>query len=101
MVGVQAQDKPDARSAMENDAAEGACLLSHVSIFFLSGEAQLLDEPDTWTLVTVGAAPSLRRRATSRWSCWWVHSVGCGTMEASVATTKGARRTDCVGFVSC
>ena len=35
LVGVQARDKPDVRSATENDAAEVTCLLSHAPVFFL------------------------------------------------------------------
>ena len=34
IVMVQARDKLDLRSVIENDVAEGACLLSHAPFFF-------------------------------------------------------------------
>ena len=34
MVGVQARDKPDVWSVMENDTVEVACLRSHTPVFF-------------------------------------------------------------------
>ena len=56
---VQAQDKPDARSAMENDANEVAL------VFLSSAWTQVLDEPYAWILVMAGAQardePDLRR----------------------------------------
>ena len=55
MAGVQASDKPDARSAMENNATKVACLLSHRTVFLSLDRAQVLAKPGTWTLVTAGA----------------------------------------------
>ena len=67
MVGVQARDKPDMRSAMENNVATVACLLLQVPIFLSLAWTQVLDKPDAWTLVTVGLqardAPDLWRSA--------------------------------------
>ena len=55
MIGVQVRDKPDARSAMENNAAVVTYLLLHTPVFFLSVGVQVLNKPDVWTLVTVRA----------------------------------------------
>ena len=44
-VGVQARDKPDARSAMENDAIKVAYLLSNLTVFLLSAGTQVLAKP--------------------------------------------------------
>ena len=55
MVGVQARDKPNARSAMKNDATKVAWLLLHVPVFLSLAGTQMLDKPDTWTRVTVRA----------------------------------------------
>ena len=45
---VQARDRPDAQSVMENDDAEVP------SVLFLSTQAQVFENPNKWTLVTAG-----------------------------------------------
>ena len=40
---------------MEKDAVKFSCLLLHVTVFFSSAKAQVLDEHNAWTLVTGGA----------------------------------------------
>ena len=45
MVGMQARDKADTRSAMENDATKAAWFLLHAPIYFSSARRRCLTSP--------------------------------------------------------
>ena len=45
MVGMQARDKADTRSAMENDATKAAWFLLHAPIYFSSTRRRCLTSP--------------------------------------------------------